>query len=275
MTEQANDGARPAPNLDNITFVLSHTTEPMNVGAAARALKNMGLSKLVLINPRDPFCERARVMAHGAEDVLDHARVVLHHKAAIREMIVVAGSTARPRELRKGALLPPDELAQLLVDASAEGPVAMMFGAERTGLTNEEVYDCRYVTRIDASAAQSSLNLAQAVMVYAYEIRRAWLAATTAPKPPPLRRPEMRVSHPHRSTKLPTQEELEIMYAHVGTAMAAVGYGPDEREKFLTYMRHLHMRAGIVDWEMQTYHLFARKILRAVGAAPFMRGGEE
>jgi len=269
------EGARPTPNLDNIHFVLSHTTEPMNVGAAARALKTMGLSRMVLINPRDPFGERSRVVAHGAGDVLDRARVVLDHKAAIREMITVAGATARPRELRKGALLAPGELAQLLVEISGEGPVALMFGAERTGLTNEEIYDCRYVSRIDAAAEQSSLNLAQAVMVYAYEIRKAWLAAVREPRRTTGRRPEMRVSHPHRSTKLPTQAELETMYAHVDAAMTAVGYRPNECEKFLTYMRHLHMRAGIVDWEMQTYHLFARKILRAVGATPFRRGGQK
>ncbi|MBU1072990.1 RNA methyltransferase, partial [bacterium] len=157
------EGARPAPKLDNIHFVLSHTTEPMNVGATARALKTMGLSRMVLINPRNPFGERSRVVAHGAEDVLDRARVVLDHKAAVREMIAVAGATARPRELRKGALLPPNELAQLLVEISGEGPVALMFGTERTGLTNEEIYGCRYVSRIDADPAQSSLNLAQAV----------------------------------------------------------------------------------------------------------------
>jgi tRNA (cytidine32/uridine32-2'-O)-methyltransferase len=274
VTDRTTNQARPAPDLGNITFVLSRTTEPMNIGAAARAMKNMGLSRLVLINPRDPFGERSRVMAHGAEDVLERARVVLDHKAAIREMIVVAGSTARPRELRKGALLSPEELARLLVDASADGPVAMMFGSERMGLTNEEVYDCRYVTRIDVDPGQTSLNLAQAVMVYAYEIRRAWLAAVREPRRTTGRRPEMRVSHPHRSTKLPTQEELDTMYDHVGAAMAAVGYKPAEREKFLTYLRHLHMRAGIVDWEMQTYHLFARKILRALGAPPFRRNGE-
>ncbi len=267
----SDDRSALTPNLDNITFVLSHTTEPMNIGAAARALKTMGLSKLVLINPRDPFGDRSRVVAHGAEDVLDGARVVLDHKAAIREMIVVAGSTARPRELRKGALLDPPDLARMLVEASAEGPVAMMFGTERTGLTNDEVYDCRWVSRIDANAEHSSLNLAQAVMIYAYEIRRAWLETRAKPARPTGRRPEMRVSHPHRSTKMPTQDQLDIMYAHVGAAMSAVGYTDEECVKFLTYLRHLHMRAGIVDWEMQVYHLFARKILRAVGAEPFMR----
>ena len=259
--------------LDNIQIVLSRTTDPMNIGAAARAMKTMGLSRLVLINPRDPFGERARALAHGSEDVLERARVVVHHKDAIRHCLVVAGTTARRRELRKGALMPPPELARLLVEHAAEGPVALMFGTERTGLTNEEVYDCRYASMIDASDAQSSLNLAQAVMVFCYEIRKAWLEATAGPRREPSRRPEMRVSHPHRSTKLPTQFELDTMYAHVGAAMVAVGYSPEERDKFLTYLKHLHMRAGIVDWELQIYHIFACKVLRAAGAEPF-RGAD-
>lgn len=259
--------------LDNIQIVLSRTTDPMNIGAAARAMKTMGLRNLVLIQPRNPFGERARTLAHGSEDVLDRARVVMHHKDAVRNCLVVAGTTARRRELRKGALMTPSDLAARLVEHAAEGPVALMFGTERTGLTNEEVYECRYAAMIDANDEHSSLNLAQAVMVFCYELRRAWLDATRSPRREPSRRPEMRVSHPHRSTKLPTQFQLDTMYAHVGTAMEAVGYTPEERDKFLMYMKHLHMRAGIVDWEMQTYHLFARKILRAVGAEPY-KGGE-
>jgi len=263
------------PNLDNIHIVLSHTTEPMNIGAAARALKTMGLSRLVLIRPRDPFGERSRALAHGAEDVLDAARVVLDHKAAIRDAIVAAGTTARPRELRKNALLPPTDLARLLLEHSAEGPVALLFGTERTGLTNEEANDCRYLSRIDASEAHTSLNLAQAVMVYCWEIRRQYLEMTARPHRDSGRRPEMRVSHPHRSTKLPTQFELDTMYEHLGRAMTAVGYSPRDRRKFLTYLRHLHMRAGIVDWELQIYHLLARKILRAVGAPGFQGGNDD
>jgi len=263
------------PNLDNIHIVLSHTTEPMNIGAAARAMKTMGLSRLVLIRPRDPFGERARALAHGAVDVLEAARVVLDHKAAIRDVVVAAGTTARPRELRRDALLSPTALARRLLAHSAEGPVALLFGTERTGLTNEEINDCRYLSRIEASAAHTSLNLAQAVMVYCWELRRLYLEESARPPRSGSRPPEMRVNHPHRSTRLPTQFELDTMYAHLGTAMTALGYRPEDRRKFLTYLKHLHLRAGIVNWEMQIYHLLARKILRAVGAPPFRGEPEE
>ena len=141
-----------------------------------------------------------------------------------------------------------------------------------SGLTNDEVYACRYVCSIDTAPEQPSLNLSQAVMVLSYELRRAWRAACATPRREPSRRPEMRVNHPHRSTKLPTQDELDAMYEHLGAAMAAVGFEPPEREKFLTYMRHLHMRAGIVNWELQIYHLFASKVLHATGAEPYRKG---
>lgn len=274
MARFPHDPVDPAAQavLDNVRIVLSHTTEPRNVGATARAIKTMGLSRLVLISPHDPYGERARALAHGAEDVLDGAQVVLDHRAAVRDCLVVAGTTARPRELRKGALMAPHELASLLIEHAAEGPVALMFGTERTGLTNDEVYACRYVCSIDTAPEQPSLNLSQAVMVMSYELRRAWRAACATPRREPSRRPEMRVNHPHRSTKLPTQDELDVMYEHLGAAMAAVGLEPPEREKFLTYMRHLHMRAGIVNWELQIYHLFASKVLHATGAEPYRKG---
>ena len=163
--------------LDNIHFILSHTTEDMNIGAAARALKNMGLGNLVLINPRNPHGDRARVMAHAAEDVLDRARIVTHRNDAIRNMVVVAGTTARRRELRKWSFLSPRECADKLVADAAGGQVGIMFGSERMGLTNDEINSCRYLTLVDTDDAQSSLNLAQAVMVYAYEIRQAWQRA--------------------------------------------------------------------------------------------------
>lgn len=259
--------------LDNVRIVLSRTTEPMNIGAAARAMKAMGLSDLRLIHPRDPFGERARALAHGAEDLLERARISMDHREAVDDCVVVAGTTARRRELRKSALLSPRELSELLIGHAAGGPVAVMFGTERTGLTNDEVYACRYVSTIDVDPGQPSLNLAQAVMLYCYELRAAWRRAYPRPaRRAPARPPEMRVNHPHRSTKLPTQRQLDTMYEHLGTVMDAVGYAPAERDKFLTYLRHLHMRAGIVDWELQTYHLLARKVLLALDEPPFRKG---
>lgn len=274
----------PLPTLDNVVVVLSHTTEPMNIGAACRAMKTMGLQHLRLISPLNPKGHTARALAHGAEDVLDQAQVVDDLGAAVGDALVVTGTTARVRQMRKRSLLPPAELADRIVEHSAEGRVVILFGTERTGLTNDETDICRYLSTVDTAPEQPSLNLAQAVMLYGWEIRQAMQRADVegafgergrgpASRGTP---PVVRPNHPHRGTRLPTQGELDQMYAHLAHAMTVVGYTPHERRKFLTYLRHLHMRAGIVNWETHIYHILARKITAAM-AAPRFEGlpGEE
>ncbi len=274
---RAGRPAEPAA-LGNIIVVLSHTTEPRNLGATARALKTMGIGRLRLVNPLDHLGREARALAHGAEELLERAVLYEDVRAAVADASVVAGTTCRSRQLRKGAPLPPQELAARLAEHAATGPVALLFGTERTGLTNDELNLCRYQSTVPMAQPQPSLNLAQTVMLYAWEIRRACLAAAAPPartaRPAP-GAPEAPgastrgVSHPHRGTRLPTQEELDTAYAHLAAAMAAVGYGATERRKFLTYLRHLHQRAGIVNWELQIYHLLSRRILDALGRPRF------
>lgn len=266
------------PNPDNIVVVLSHTTEPGNIGAACRAMKSMGLQRLRLISPLNPKGRTARALAHGAEDLLAAATVVDTLPEAVADAVMVCGTTARRRQLRKDALMAPAEFADRIVSHSAHGVVAVMFGTERTGLTNEEVDICRYLSAVPAAAEQTSLNLAMAVMLYAWEIRQACGRATAStPKGEPrlparhrTRPPEMAVGHPHRSTRLPTQFELDTVYSHLAYAMESVGYTEFEQRKFLTFLRQLHMRAGIVDWELQIYHLLARRILEKTGMPRFM-----
>jgi len=259
-------------NADNVVVVLSRTTEPMNIGAACRAMKTMGLKHLRLISPLNPKGRSARALAHGAEDILENAVVVNDLMAAVGDALVVTGTTARTRKLRKRALLSPSDLATHIADHSRSGKVIIMFGTERTGLTNDEADICRYLSAVDTAPEQPSLNLAQAVMLYSWEIRQAIqresaTAATTTNST--VSRPEMRVSHPHRATKLPTQSDLDQMYAHLAHAMSTIDYSEHERLKFLTYLRQLHMRAGIVNWETHIYHILARKICKAVGAPKF------
>lgn len=276
------DAARPvgesAPSDPaNIVIVLSRTTEPSNVGATCRAMKTMGLSQLRLVDPLNPKGRTARALAHGALDVLESATVVETIDEAVADCVVICGTTARRRQLRKSNLLPPHLLARHIVEHAREGKVALLFGTERTGLTNDEVDLCRYVSMVPTDESQPSLNLAQAVMLYSWELRKAWLAVqgkadwvgtgAGAGAPPP--RPEMAVAHPHRSTRLPTQHELETMYAHLAAAMRAVGYSDFELRKFMTYLRQMHSRAGMVNWELQIFHILAKRILLTAGAPPF------
>jgi tRNA (cytidine32/uridine32-2'-O)-methyltransferase len=276
MSDMANDtiaASQGRPDLDNVVVVLSRTTEPMNIGAACRAMKTMGLKHLRLISPLNPKGRTARALAHGSEDILDNALVVDDLMDAINDCTVVVGTTARVRQLRKANHLPPDTAAEYIVDHSRGDKVAILFGTERSGLTNDEVDICRYLTSVDTAPEHGSLNLSQAVMLYGWEIRKAWklaLQAGTEEVPnADIRRPEMRVRHPHRSTKLPTQIELNNMYGHIATVMGEVGYSDAEKLKFMTYLRQLHMRAGIVNWETHIYHIFCRKILRRLGVPKF------
>ncbi len=264
---------RPAPSFDNIVVVLSRTTEPMNIGAACRAMKTMGLKHLRLIDPLNPKGRSARALAHGAEDILEAAEVVDSLTDAVGDCTVVTGTTARQRQLRKHALLTPAEMSDHIADHSRDGKVAILFGTERTGLTNDEVDICRYLSTVDTAPEQPSLNLAQAVMLYGWEIRQALTRAgadasshnTLAARGPGVRRPEMRVRHPHRATKQPDQRELDAMYGHIAAVMEAVHYSEHERRKFLTYLRQLHMRAGIVNWETHIYHILCKRILKELG----------
>ena len=275
-TIETNQGA---PSLDNVVVVLSRTTEPMNIGAACRAMKTMGLKHLRLIDPLNPKGRSARALAHGAEDILENAQVVDTLNEAISDAILVTGTTARMRQLRKRALLTPANLADHVADHSRSGKVVVMFGTERTGLTSDEADICRYLSTVDTAPEHPSLNLAQAVMLYSWEIRQAMQRAgapgsTGQPRNAPaagpgVRRPEMRVRHPHRSTRIPTQVELDNTYAHIAHTMKAVDYTEPEIIKFMTYWRQLHMRAGIVNWETHIYHMFCRRILRKLDAPKF------
>jgi tRNA (cytidine32/uridine32-2'-O)-methyltransferase len=167
------ESGQGAPSLDNIIVVLSRTTEPMNIGAACRAMKTMGLKHLRLIDPLNPKGRSARALAHSAEDILENALVVDTLNEAISDAVVVTGTTARMRQLRKRALLTPANLADHIADHSRSGKVVIMFGTERTGLTNDETDICRYLSTVDTDPEQPSLNLAQAVMLYSWEIRQA------------------------------------------------------------------------------------------------------
>ena len=212
-----------------------------------------------------------------AEDILENAQVVDTLNEAISDALVVTGTTARMRQLRKRALLTPANLAEHIADHSRSGKVVIMFGTERTGLTNDEADICRYLSTVDTAPEQPSLNLAQAVMLYSWEIRQAMQRAdapdsSSQPRNAPVegvRRPEMRVRHPHRTTRLPTQAELDNTYAHMAHTMGEVGYTDAETLKFLTYLRQLHMRAGIVNWETHIYHMFCRRILRKLNVPKF------
>ncbi|WP_411832607.1 RNA methyltransferase [Pseudoxanthomonas mexicana] len=161
-------------------IVLVGTQHPGNIGAAARALKTMGLSRLVLVAPEDYPAEEAFRRAAGADDLLAQAQVHATLAEAVADCRYVLGCTARSRRVALDEL-PPRQAAARALERGAEGEVALVFGRERTGLSNEELQLCHAAVHIPANPEYSSLNLAAAVQVLAYELRLALLESAAAP----------------------------------------------------------------------------------------------
>jgi tRNA/rRNA methyltransferase len=160
------------PKLANMRFVLSHTSHPGNIGAAARAMKTMGLSALWLVRP-NRFPDRDAIsMASGAADLVCGATLVSSVPAALEGTVAAFALTARPREMGP-IVLTPREAAQAAMEAATHGPVAFLFGNEESGLTNEDILRCQRIVEIPANPVYSSLNVAAAVQVMAYEVRVA------------------------------------------------------------------------------------------------------
>ncbi|GAB3305409.1 RNA methyltransferase [Luteimonas notoginsengisoli] len=170
-----------ALTADRIRIVLVGTQHPGNIGAAARAIKTMGLARLVLVAPQRYPHNEADMMAAGADDVLAAAVCVDTLAAALADCRLVLGCTARSRRVALEELSPRVAAARLREAALAGGEVAVVFGRERTGLENEELQLCHAAVHIPANPEYSSLNLAAAVQVLAYELRLVLLADAAAP----------------------------------------------------------------------------------------------
>jgi len=171
--------------VENVRVVLVGVQESGNVGMAARAMKNFGLRELYLVAPEaDPLAEEARKFAVGAKDVLESARTVDTLDEALADVHFVAATTARARYGYPGKLFTAREAAPVLRGRAEAGErVALVFGRERSGLTNEELDRAHYVIRIPTAPDFKSLNLAQAVLILAYELFLAKPQATEQPRP--------------------------------------------------------------------------------------------
>lgn len=213
--------------LDRIRIVLSRTSHPGNIGAAARAMKTMGLGRLWLVAPAsfpDPVAE---ARASGAGDLLAAARVVGSLEEALEGTILSAAVTARRRE-RSVPVRNAREAAPELVSFADKGEVALVFGNETSGLTNEEVALCSLPVTIPANPAFSSLNLGAAVQLLCYELRMAALDPVPPAEPLP---------------DLAAFEEIEGFHRHLERAMTVSGfYDPANPKRLLQRLRRLFGR---------------------------------
>jgi tRNA/rRNA methyltransferase len=221
--------------LSHIRVVLSHTSHPGNIGAAARAMKTMGIVSLYLVNPKKFPDAEAEAMSSGASDVLRHARVCASLAEALQGTVYALAVSARRRELAY-ASADARSAAQELVAAAQGGEVAIVFGTEMSGLTNEEILQCRAMAHIPADPAYSSLNLAAAVQVMAYEARVAALGAQVLPPGE---------FEPAR------HEDVENFYAHLEQSLLASGFlDPANPRRLIPRLRRLFGRAELEQEEV-------------------------
>jgi tRNA (cytidine32/uridine32-2'-O)-methyltransferase len=233
MSEPTN--SIPAPRV-----VLVGTQHPGNIGSAARAMKTMGLRQLALVAPQRFPDPEAFALAAGAADVLDEASVHETLAEALADCRLVIATTARQRSVPMPELAPREAAGQLLA-AAAIGPVALVFGRERTGLENDELQLCHAAVCIPANPGYSSLNLAAAVQVLCYEWRMAWLASQPRP------------AAPRGDAEPPaTHAQMEGFFEHLGRFLDEIDFHKGKEPDVVTQrLRRLFLRAAPDDRELR------------------------
>jgi TrmH family RNA methyltransferase len=213
----------------SIRIVLVGTTHPGNIGAVARAMKNMGLSDLALVNPKHFPHDEATARASGAADILERATVVDTLAEALTDCVYVAGASARSRTINWPCMGPRD-CAERMIQESSHGKVAAVFGPEKTGLHNDDLDLCHTLLTIPTDPGFSSLNLAMAVQVLTYELRVASMLDEG---------PDFDVEAPPA-----TSEEMEHFYEHLEKVLTDIEFlDPDNPRHLMRRMRRLFIRA--------------------------------
>ncbi|WGW00995.1 tRNA (cytosine(32)/uridine(32)-2'-O)-methyltransferase TrmJ [Vibrio sp. YMD68] len=219
--------------LDNVKIVLVGTSHSGNIGSAARAMKVMGLKHLVLVDPQCEVDDQALALAAGASDLVENATIVDNLSKAVEDCGLVVGSSARSRTL-EWPMLEPRECGEKFAVEGLSHPVALVFGRERTGLTNEELQTCHYHVCIPANPEYSSLNLAMAVQTLSYEVRVAHLA---------LEQSKYTKSHDLQE-EYPRHKELEMFYEHLENVIIGTQFISKEQPgQVMNKLKRLFSRA--------------------------------
>jgi tRNA/rRNA methyltransferase len=223
-------------NLDSICIILVRPKFPENIGSVARAMKNMGLSRLIVVNGSSPLHANAYRLASGAEDILERTEEFFTLREVVSEMGVVVGTTSRGGKERSPDLT-PEALAKKLIPLSQRNLIGLAFGSEKEGLTNEELSLCHLSARIPSVESFPSLNLAQAVMVVSYELFKA---STEIPK---------------REMRLAQAEQLERMLEHMEETLLRIGFlDSNNPKRIMRVVRRLFGRSQMDEREVQILH---------------------
>jgi tRNA/rRNA methyltransferase len=232
-------------SLTNLRIVLVRPRHSGNIGAVARAMRNMGINDLALVSPSQLCRNAADTMAVHAREVLDMMQVHSSLRAAVAECGLVVGTTCRPGLYRDGALT-PRALAPHILAAAEANRVALVFGPEDSGLTNEDLRFCHRLATIPTDSAYSSLNVAQAVLLCCYEL---FIVAQA----------EEEVSSPSRP--LAMAERQELMYEKLKRALLKVGFlHGDNPDHIMFALRRILGRAGLEDRDVRILLGMARQI---------------
>jgi len=236
--------------LERVRVVLCETSHPGNIGAAARAMKTMGLSRLVLVKPKHFPHADAEAFASGALDVLRAAVVRDSLEEALAGTVLAVASTSRHRDLTH-EVVDCREACKRMVQVASHDEVALVFGPERTGLTVRDVSRCQLIAVIPANPDYASLNLAQAVQVFGYELRMS--AGGMAPPVP-------------QSSEPATHDEVEGFYRHLEQVFHASGFlDPQEPKRLMQRMRRLFARARLEKEEVNILRGFLRAFRDRMG----------
>jgi len=245
--------SEPTTNLldpDRIRFVLVEPQRAGNVGAAARALTNLGFSRLEIVRPAgDPRDDEARRMAVNAAPLLEAAGIHPTLDTALAGAQTVVGTTARTGKQRKPHWR-IDTFAEHVIARNDPGELAIVFGREDHGLNDDDLDRCTHLVYLPADAAYTSFNLAQAVLLVAWELRRAGLGPADAQDPPA------------------TDEDREAFYRHCEQALRAIGFVTDQTApSIMRRLRRIYGRAAVTEEELATLRGMARQILWAADKA--------
>lgn len=252
----------------SIRIVLVETSHSGNIGAVARAMKNMGLSNLWLVNPASFPDEASYARSSGASDVLDRARVVPSLDEAVADCVLVMGTSARGRKVPWPVIGPPDAAAQALGHAE-RGQVALVFGRENSGLTNEELQRCHYHIHIPSDPDYSSLNLAMAVQVICYEVRMLYLKGLEEGSAAPQLRAMTRPGDEGWDVPLAPVSDVEGFFAHLEQVLVDVDFHRrDKPRQLMTRLRRLFQRAGMDQMEINILRGILTSVQKAAGTLP-------
>ncbi|NQY51413.1 MAG: RNA methyltransferase [Piscirickettsiaceae bacterium] len=227
--------------LDKIRFVLIGTTHPGNIGGAARAMKTMSLSKLHLVTPKNFPNAEATARASGADDVLEEAVVHNSLKSAIADCHKIYGMSARLRHLPLHVVNPRDAALQIK-QLDDETNIAIIFGSEHSGLSNNELDNCQYLINIPTNTDYSSLNLAAAVQICAYELKMIFDSITD-------------VNNISETTDALNADDMEYLFDHFQQSLTSIGFlNPNNPKKLMRRLRRLFNRADLDRNELQILH---------------------